>query len=370
MPFGATGSERSPQLVQQLWLSKLLADEAIDDAMSYTNESSMEPATPAKQTRKNRVRALMGHLLVLFRSKGASNESASPRSSREAAVDIIDQLLRDASDADKEAHQTWTPVAGPVPVLSPSGTVEVVADAKAPSTVAFTPFQVQQLWLASKLRDDALSVTSHTPTDDDLGSLGSPSGLRGGRALLSRVLSLYARRSSSGGGNERPRSFLSPRRSRSKSSEKAYAPPTAEGLQLLSERQHLPYPALGISVCPPLSLGYNNEPPLARFDIDASAATTRATSAAGTSEGLSHGSGGQKRRGSGEGEGLSSLIREGLSSPVGSPAGKGTPCQQPLYPPTPGGSALGAISPVSRTASNFSSKSSSTLTTLTSTSSE
>ena len=225
MPFGATGSERSPQLVQQLWLSKLLADEAIDDAMSYTNESSMEPATPAKQTRKNRVRALMGHLLVLFRSKGASNESASPRSSREAAVDIIDQLLRDASDADKEAHQTWTPVAGPVPVLSPSGTVEVVADAKAPSTVAFTPFQVQQLWLASKLRDDALSVTSHSPTDDDLGSLGSPSGLRGGRALLSRVLSLYARRSSSGGGNERPRSFLSPRRSRPKSSEKAYAPP-------------------------------------------------------------------------------------------------------------------------------------------------
>ena len=104
----------------------------------HTNESSMdacgrmEPATPAKQTRKNRVRALMGHLLVLFRSKGASSEFASPRFSREAAVDIIDQLLHDACDADKDARRTWTPAAGPVPVLSPSGTVEVVADAKAP----------------------------------------------------------------------------------------------------------------------------------------------------------------------------------------------------------------------------------------------
>ena len=74
----------------------------------------MEPATPAKQTRKNRVRALMGHLLVLFRSKGASSEFASPRFSREAAVDIIDQLLHDACDADKDARRTWTPAAGPV----------------------------------------------------------------------------------------------------------------------------------------------------------------------------------------------------------------------------------------------------------------
>jgi hypothetical protein len=66
------------------------------------------------------------------------------------------------------------------------------------------------LWLAPMLRDDALAVSSASD-GVDLGAEAGPLGVSGGRALASRLLSLYAPRSSShmsSGGESGGRSII------------------------------------------------------------------------------------------------------------------------------------------------------------------
>jgi hypothetical protein len=257
--------ERSPITLQQLWLAKLLHEEVLNECAASESGSEGSVLEPADERRSSSIKQLMGHLSVLWTSGAVSSAHKrstlhAPSTQHLAAAEIIDRLLVEArptpakstppkpstcssSSETAPLPSDFVPLSPPLSPISdktsrpgavdgvegcdeplvrdstalprvpppaatsstpPSGTpTEKLSDAHSPGGVgvALTPIQIQQLWLAEQLRDDALSSTGssdrrtshHLDIDSSrpLPLAGAIAG--GGLALLSRLLSMGSR---------------------------------------------------------------------------------------------------------------------------------------------------------------------------------
>ena len=213
-------------LSQQLWLARLLQEEALRDATDSESEASTE--SPADE-QGEKVRQLMDNLGTLWSSVSAhartrltagfslakiipgniklpqtlsllaqaserrqspsAPRNASPLTQRHlAAADLIDQLLV-AAAASK-------------PSTDPAALMEPLAEP--PAGRELSAVQIQQLWLAKQLREDALSVTSastartrssrlYAATGEIFGKAAPTRAGFYGLALLSKLLSYSTR---------------------------------------------------------------------------------------------------------------------------------------------------------------------------------
>ena len=154
---------------QQLWLAKMLRD----DALSVS--SGGEAAASPRGGRPGRVARLMRYLMTQQRTKGAKSQPLTAEALQ--AAELINELVDESRKAGASP--------GGSTILSRASTDH--SDGAPPGT-ALSAVQVQQLWLARLLRDDALSVSSYCEEEAN----ESPRSRRRSLppALLSRVLKL------------------------------------------------------------------------------------------------------------------------------------------------------------------------------------
>ena len=127
---------------QQLWLAKMLRD----DALSVS--SGGEAAASPRGGRPGRVARLMRYLMTQQRTKGAKSQPLTAEALQ--AAELINELVDESRKAGASP--------GGSTILSRASTDH--SDGAPPGT-ALSAVQVQQLWLARLLRDDALSVSSY-----------------------------------------------------------------------------------------------------------------------------------------------------------------------------------------------------------------
>ena len=162
----------NPIVVQQLWLAKLLADDAL-----------VGPESPhgRLQPSQHEVRALSEYVRRLF--SGEHNSPAADSrdtGSSQQMANLINERTRGADVTDNSA---WARSLLQNVVSTSVCSVAITESMTAPEAfredeMPPTPVQVQQVWLASQLRDDAMSVTddasdgSQEPGESSLGQHG------------------------------------------------------------------------------------------------------------------------------------------------------------------------------------------------------